>query len=280
MKFKELSKDDICCVSLVLIPLYSTIHLYFLEYFQHLWDWGYVSLQPVSLNDIYHQYNTPLTYIFCIIGFLFWIKPTALLTVYLVLYWLTQAPTMNALNWHDQHVAFLTFCSLLYFFYRRDDSNAVPMRRLVLIFLSMFYFGAGLGKIHTAGLSWMDGHTAQFRFLQYYVLFDARLGLLIAENFLLCKIVSIATVVFEISFPICIFVRRLEKIYLWASLLFLTMIYITMKINFFIFLAPVYIIFLPWRRITPLMIKFLPTTLMMRLSLPVNQISHLHSKKV
>lgn len=249
--FKALSKDDIHSFTLIFIPIYMLIHLYFLSQFQTLWSLDYVHLSSPLLNDLFHLLKTPLSLITIFFGLFFWIKPKVTLPIFLFSYWLIQAPTMNHLNWHDQHVAFLTLVTITISFFNPLNDKAIPLRRLVLIFLAMFYFGAGLGKVHTAGWEWMDGHTAQYRFLQYYLIFDAKLGLLIAENFWLCKIVSILTVLFELAFPLCLFYRPLEKPFLWASLLFLTTIYATMKINFFMFLAPVYLLFLPWEKITP-----------------------------
>jgi hypothetical protein len=246
--FSSLTKKEVQIFFLVFLPIYMALHLMFFPYFQQLHQTGYIKFNSIILANLYSKFSLIGFYIYFFSGLLFWIKSKVLLPIHLVSYWLVQAPNMNILNWHDQHVGYLTILTITLCYFSFNKGN-LPVRKLIILYLAMFFYGAGLGKIHNGGWQWLDGETTRYRFLQYYLLFDATPGLWIANNFWLCKILTWCTVFFEISFPICLFWEKSQKFYVWGSLIFLTLIYITMKINFFWFLAPVYLVFLPWDKL-------------------------------
>lgn len=245
--FKKLNQYHLNHVFIAFMIIYMMIHFFFMNsYMYTLVDQALSFLGTgVGFNKVYKEFYRWGHLIYVILGCVFWMKPKVILPIFLVAYFMVQAPLINGLNWHDQHVAFLTMIVFTISYFK----EGIDIRRWVLLFLSMFFLGAGLGKLHAGGWEWMDGNTAQFRFLQYYVLFDAKPGLWIANNLEFCKWISVVTVFFEIAFPLCLFVPKLEKVMVGLSLLFLTTIYVTMKINFFLFLVPVYLVFLPWENI-------------------------------
>lgn len=78
--------------------------------------------------------------------------------------------------------------------------------QLVRVQIAVTYFLAGYAKLVVAGPGWGDGVS-----LQHYLLLRGQpMGYWIASQPLLCAVLSIATLVFEVGFPLALFERRLR----------------------------------------------------------------------
>ena len=155
--------------------------------------------------------------------------------------------------------------------------SAWPIR-LSLLLLCLFYFASGHSKLRHSGLRWADGRTLEFylsggsvlgnglpqRFLSDpraptsdkwrdgYGLVDyaylgrpTALGHGLSRSPTLVRLVSIATLLFELSFPLALLGRRLTLAYLLAGTLFHVGIILTLRIEFWSSLV-VYLLFVDW----------------------------------
>ncbi len=162
---------------------------------------------------------------------------------------------------------------------RRGEAPArAPMRtapwagRLILALLAMTYFGAGLSKARF-GTEWCSGKT-----LSYYLAgptgtyftsrigttpdekwrdgfgleaftYDARkqtaIGRAIGRSTMGSRIMSVATLFWEITFPLALLSRRLRAGYLVAGVGFHLGVLITMRLDFMIFVS-IYTLFVNW----------------------------------
>lgn len=242
---REVSGDFIILFAKFFIPLYMVLHLIFFPYFIELSDLNILKFQNETFNELYKTYYKYLGYGYIFSGIFYFVAPKIMLPLMLLMYWLVQGPIMNTLRWHDQHVCFLMLVIITCHFFS-DSKTKIPLRKLTTLFLAMFFFGAGLSKLTIGGLSWLDGYSAQFRFFEYYIMEGPMLGKWIAEKYYLCLFLTWLIVGFEIIFPVCLYYKKLQYILIWFSFLFICIVYITMKINFFWFLAPAYLVYLPW----------------------------------
>jgi len=115
---------------------------------------------------------------------------------------------------------------------------------LIFIELAAFYASAGVAKLRTSGIAWMDGYT-----LQYWLLdAGAPQSLWLASHLWLCTALSVATVAFELSFALGIAVRRLRPVLLVGGVLFHLGTTYFMNISFWSVVA-LYLVFVPWDRL-------------------------------
>lgn len=87
---------------------------------------------------------------------------------------------------------------------------------LLFVELAFYYFDAGLSKLVTSGLAWADGYT-----LQYYLMrLGGDVGQWVATQLWLCVLLSAGALLFELCFPLAIFLRRLRPWFLAAGVCF------------------------------------------------------------
>ena len=155
--------------------------------------------------------------------------------------------------------------------------SAWPVR-LTLLLLCLFYFASGTSKLRHSGWRWADGRTLSFylsggsrlgggepqRFLSDpqapaihkwrdgYGLVDyaylgrpTALGLALSRSPGMTRLVSIATLLFELSFPLVLLGRRITFAYLLAGTLFHVGISLTLQIDFWSSLVA-YLLFVDW----------------------------------
>jgi uncharacterized membrane protein YphA (DoxX/SURF4 family) len=99
-------------------------------------------------------------------------------------------------------------------------STVIWPLKLVHALLAITYFSTGISKLMYGGLQWLNGYT-----IQTYIFKDALergrpLGLWIANQHELSILLSIYTVLFELCFPISIFVPRTLPFFLVGGILF------------------------------------------------------------
>jgi hypothetical protein len=165
-------------------------------------------------------------------------------------------------------------------FFERVFGGAVsawPIR-LALLLLCLFYFASGHSKLRHSGPRWADGRTLDFylsggsvlgggqpqRFLSDpqapaaakwrdgYGLVDyaylgrpTPIGRSLSRSPSLVRLLSLGTLLFELSFPLVLLGRRLTFAYLLAGTLFHAGIMLTLQIDFWSSLV-VYLLFVDW----------------------------------
>jgi hypothetical protein len=115
---------------------------------------------------------------------------------------------------------------------------------LLFVELAAFYFQAGSSKLQDAGLAWADGYSLQFYLLDLH----QPAGMWLAGHLALCSALSAAVLVFELGFPLAIFVRRLRPFFLLGGFAFHLSTSVFMGIAFWPVWA-LYGLFVPWSRI-------------------------------
>lgn len=115
---------------------------------------------------------------------------------------------------------------------------------LVKICLAQMYLSSAVQKLKQSGFSWLDGETLQTYLIENYLWSDSRAALMLAQNKKLCAVLSVFTLLFELSFGLVIFFPQLGLYYFAAAVLFHTGTWITMRINYLKYLSPVLMVFL------------------------------------
>jgi len=88
--------------------------------------------------------------------------------------------------------------------------------QLVRVQIAATYFLAGYAKLVLAGLAWGDGVS-----LQHYLLLRGQpIGYWLAEHAAVCAVLSVATLVLEVTFPVVLFWPRLRWLYVPAAVAF------------------------------------------------------------
>ena len=105
--------------------------------------------------------------------------------------------------------------------------------RLTQVLLAWTYFSNGAAKLLYSGFDWMNGYTLQQSLLYSSLQWDRPLGLRLAQHHDLCIALSVATIAFELLFPLTLFVRRSRRALLVSGAVFHIVLYFTMNIVFF-----------------------------------------------
>ena len=130
-----------------------------------------------------------------------------------------------------------------------QESNFAKWPLLLIQWIfALAYFSAAEWKMTTSGLDWVNGYT-----LQYYLASDAMrndmsLGLWLSQHHVLSQLFSWATIIFEGTFSLVLIFPVLAFIYIPAGIAIHTGMYLTMKANFFQWVA-VYSVFVPWSKL-------------------------------
>lgn len=114
---------------------------------------------------------------------------------------------------------------------------------LIKIAIAQMYFSAAIQKLLNSGLKWYDGRSLQAYLVEHYLWGDTKASLWLAQNQKLCVILSLLSLIFELTFWIIIFFPSLTYIYLAAGLSFHLGTLLTMRINYLKYLSPVYMVF-------------------------------------
>lgn len=123
-----------------------------------------------------------------------------------------------------------------------QPSTLFPMI-LIKIVIAHMYFSAALQKIRNSGLKWYDGQSLRAYLLEHYLWGDMKAALWLAQRRKLCMVLSLLSLIFELTFWIIIILPPLTYIYVIAGLAFHLGTLITMRINYLKYLTPVYMVF-------------------------------------
>lgn len=99
------------------------------------------------------------------------------------------------------------------------DTAMWPLK-LAHVLIALTYFSTGLTKLVFGGLDWMNGYTLQGYLLADGLRRNLPLGIWLAHHHTLCVLLSIFTVVFELSFFISLVVPRTAPVLLLTALFF------------------------------------------------------------
>ena len=111
--------------------------------------------------------------------------------------------------------------------------RAVWPLKLTQVLLAWTYFSNAVAKLLYSGLEWMNGYTLQQSMLYSSLQWGRPLGYQLAQHHDLCVALSVATVAFELLFPLALFVPRSRPALLLAGAVFHLVLYFTMNIGFF-----------------------------------------------
>ncbi len=116
---------------------------------------------------------------------------------------------------------------------------------LVELVIVQIYFAAGLTKLRTAGLAWIDGRTLRSWLLYYHLRDGNRAALALASRLGVCRLAALSVLLFELTFWMVIPFPALIVPYLLAALTFHLATALLMRIHYWLFLGPAYLVFAP-----------------------------------
>ena len=114
----------------------------------------------------------------------------------------------------------------------------------VKVLLALVYLSAGVEKLLATGLRWTDGQSLQSYLIEHYLYSGRRQALFVAGRPLLCRAASTGVLMWELSFWLVLVFPPLTWIYVVAGLLFHAGTAVTMRINYWIYFCPAYVVFL------------------------------------
>ena len=124
----------------------------------------------------------------------------------------------------------------------RDAAPAWPLW-LIKLCLAQMYFSAGLEKLRHTGWAWADGTSLQAYLVEHHLWGDTPQALWLAQRLWLCRVLSVLTLAFELSFWLLLLWPMLRWLYAPAGLLFHLGTALTMRIHYLRYLGPVYLVF-------------------------------------
>jgi hypothetical protein len=131
----------------------------------------------------------------------------------------------------------------------RGAKDAVPVaawpRRVIIGAIAIGYFGAAYCKLVESPL-WVDGYTLQGYMLDRGIRHEIDLAITLASSWWLCVVLSVLTIVLELTWLLVIRYPRLAWTHVPGALMLHVSILVTMNINFFQFFALNYLVFLDW----------------------------------
>jgi hypothetical protein len=184
-------------------------------------------------------------------GVLFWFKPVISSIVATLLFVLMQG-WLYSFEKIDHTFSTLTYVALIMPFLIYEQQKASRARsiqqaawplQLIRVCIAMVYVMAGLEKLLIAGTEWFNPDS----FRSYLYLHQAPAGLWVAQSDLLCTILPVGAMLFQLGFSVILFFRKLTLFVLLAGIGFHAGTYILLEVgwyfNAWIF---VYIFFIDW----------------------------------
>lgn len=130
-----------------------------------------------------------------------------------------------------------------------EEKSSFARWPLLLIqwLLALSYTSAFISKITASGFEWANGYTLQYAALRDGLRWDSPLAIWLGESHTLCWLLQWATLFFQGTFFLVMFIPMMAWIYLPMGTTFHTVIYLTMKAPFFEWVA-LYSAFIPWQK--------------------------------
>ncbi len=115
---------------------------------------------------------------------------------------------------------------------------------LVKLALAQMYFSAGLQKLRRAGWTWAAGETLQSHLAQHHLWADSPAAWSLAGHLAWCRVASGLVLAWELTFGLILIWPALTPLYVAGALAFHTGTAVLMRIEFWRYLSPVYMVFL------------------------------------
>ena len=122
------------------------------------------------------------------------------------------------------------------------------------ILLCSAYFMAGLCKMKIGGLDWFNGDTLQGYIFEDVIRYEERypgrelpVGQWVCRQRWLCVLASYGTVIYEVAFPIVLFIPRLAPLFVAGGIALHVGIDLSMSAAFYQYLV-LYMTWFPWER--------------------------------
>jgi len=173
----------------------------------------------------------------CLIGF--WTRASAF--IFALGNWIFIAHRYSYADIHHPEAVFCIFLMLLAFspsgaalsvdsllnrrrinavFSPEELDTAVWPIRFVHILLALTYFSTGASKLIYGGLQWINGNTLQQYILTNAVRKDLELGIWMAQQPTLCRLLSVYTIVFELFFFVSVVMPSTARYVLLSGIVF------------------------------------------------------------
>jgi hypothetical protein len=152
----------------------------------------------------------------------------------------------------DHTFSTLTYAALLMPFLLHEYTKAVrdgmmtqagwPLQ-LIQVCIAMVYLMAGLEKLLIGGLDWISPDS----FRSYLYLHQAPAGVWVARSDLLCTVLPLGAMLFQLGFICILFFPRLKLLIILSGIAFHTGTYVLLEVGWYINAwVFVYIFFLDW----------------------------------
>lgn len=120
--------------------------------------------------------------------------------------------------------------------------------------VALAFLSAAGSKLGRSGLEWMNGYTLQYCAFVKGAKLDTPLGVWFSTRHELCRVVSWMVVLFESSFFLVLFERRLVRIYVPLAAVLVLAWHLTLGARFYQLLA-LLSAFVPWQRLVALAVE-------------------------
>lgn len=229
------------------------VHLFF----------GHFFFNPQSqvifrFEDYVHHSIPQISYIVFLISLLvgaigFWARLS--LTISSLAYFLYIRWPMDALLWHDQNIVFWTL--LLFALFSSNTSNPLQAWKskkniqtsfyfYTHLLLPLFFFSSAMAKLLDSGLLWFDGNTLKVIFIEYAILAGGQWGLTLASFDGLMMVLSLGFFIYQLSFPLTLINLKMRLLGGLSALVFFATLYAITRINFFNYMLPYFLVYIPW----------------------------------
>ena len=109
---------------------------------------------------------------------------------------------------------------------------------MIKLLLCQNYFSAGVQKLRRSGMAWGKGDILQAYFLKSHLLLNNSLALKLSRQSLLCRVLSLCTLTFELSFGLILLSPKLSAFYLLLALCFHLGAGLVLRIHYLKFHGP------------------------------------------
>lgn len=129
---------------------------------------------------------------------------------------------------------------------RGDDAGRIAWLGLIAIkaIVAQIYFSSAWVKLRHSGWRWGRTPTLQIALLRYRLRDDNRAALWLARHATACQVASLLTLVFEATFWLVIPFPALAWVYLPAGVIFHLGTAVFMRIHYWIYVFPAYLVFI------------------------------------
>jgi uncharacterized membrane protein YphA (DoxX/SURF4 family) len=116
---------------------------------------------------------------------------------------------------------------------RETTDTAMWPLKLLHLLLALTYFSTGITKLISGGVAWMNGYTLQRYLFSDAISANIPLGIWLSQQYTLCVILSVLTILFEMFYFVSMLVPRLGPLFFVGAIFFHLGLYATSGHPFF-----------------------------------------------